>query len=550
MLPRCWFRALRVGRLPTVQARKLPPTAHRGGYVLLLFVLLLAALMALAALVIDMGLARVTQRQMQSAADTAALVGLRLRDELQALDRDVSRRIAASQIVAQQFDDDFQPDTPDGAHLGAGPMFAWQGGRALGGSTFRASAELMLPAPPVYEPRLQLNLENAAWGDLVAGRAAMRVPPPGDPHDRFPESADYARRDFDPLDPAVDAPAFLARLRRTDEAQLWPAENGIASAGPPVPFLFGHGGGVLRAVSDAVGNPIDPLALWERRARGTAVRATAIAAVDVDVYDAQGTLQATRPIGLALCVGPAHPQAMYASGGSSPPLEGWAPLLLDNSQGFWTQLASEELRVDTAGNLHRAAEVVGRLSGGTRLQADVAASDTHIDVAAPMPPVAQLPFRVRIGRELLLVTSVEATRWSVQRGVLGTTPQPHAADTPVLLQRVVQSGQRAADWAALTAFDLAQLPDPSLHTYVPIALPLGGESLVVAFGRAIWEVRPPELPGEAFRLLLTKQTDPAPFVAPRNASTATQSVPAAVAGALWQAASSLPDAVRAPVLFR
>ncbi len=51
--------------------------SHRGGYVLVLVALILFGLMAMAALVIDIGLARLAQRQMQTAADTAALEALR-----------------------------------------------------------------------------------------------------------------------------------------------------------------------------------------------------------------------------------------------------------------------------------------------------------------------------------------------------------------------------------------------------------------------------------------------------------------------------------------
>ncbi len=522
----------------------MPP---RAGYVLLVFALLLGALLALAALVIDLGLARVAQRQMQSAADAAALHGLRLRDDPQASQRELARRLAASDLAAQRFDDDFRPAVPDAAQLGAGPLVEYHGGRPLGSSAFRASAQLALGPHPVYEPRLQLNLDNAAHGDLVAGRAARRLPPPEDPHDRFPESSDYTRRDFTP---AADAAAFLVRLRRTGEAAQWTADNGTASAGPPVPFLFGHGGGVLRARSDAAGNPVDPLALWERRARGTEVRATAIAAVDIDVYDQEGTLQETRPVGLARCVGPAHPQGMYAAGASSPAVEGWAPLVLDNSGEFWTQMSSSELSVDAAGNLRHAADVVGQLIGCTRLAQDISAGDTQLPVAAALPPAVAVPFRARIGRELLLVTQVEAAMWTVQRGVLGTTAQPHAADAPVLWHRAVQAGQRVADWSAGIAVDVGRLADPPLHGYVPIAMPLAGEPTVVGFGRVTWEVLPAAESGEAFRLRLTKQTVPSPYIAPRNASAATRSAPAWGAAALREAGDRLPDALRAPVLVR
>ena len=54
--------------------------ADRAGYALVLFVMIFFGLMGLAALVIDMGFARLAQRQMQTAVDSAALEGLRWRD--------------------------------------------------------------------------------------------------------------------------------------------------------------------------------------------------------------------------------------------------------------------------------------------------------------------------------------------------------------------------------------------------------------------------------------------------------------------------------------
>ncbi|TWT34613.1 TadE/TadG family type IV pilus assembly protein [Blastopirellula retiformator] len=56
---------------------------NRGGYTLVLFVLLLWAMFGLAALVIDFGLARVTQQRMQDATDAAALEGLRYAESAQ-----------------------------------------------------------------------------------------------------------------------------------------------------------------------------------------------------------------------------------------------------------------------------------------------------------------------------------------------------------------------------------------------------------------------------------------------------------------------------------
>src|SRR5262249_18454400 len=62
---------------------------------LVYFPLMLFALLALAALVIDLGWARVTQRQMQTAVDAAALEGLR------------GENADAHDVAAWTFDDDF-----------------------------------------------------------------------------------------------------------------------------------------------------------------------------------------------------------------------------------------------------------------------------------------------------------------------------------------------------------------------------------------------------------------------------------------------------------
>ena len=85
-------------------------TIGRGGYVMVLFALLLFGLMAMAALVIDIGLARLTQRQMQVAATSAALEGLRGRSEEGSGLTLEDRQAAAEQIIAWTFDDDLDAD--------------------------------------------------------------------------------------------------------------------------------------------------------------------------------------------------------------------------------------------------------------------------------------------------------------------------------------------------------------------------------------------------------------------------------------------------------
>ena len=114
--------------------------SNRAGYALVLFVMMFFGMMGLAALVIDMGFARLAQRQMQTAVDSAVLEGLRRRDVQQSGDLpqawfanpdfqnqtgvvpgtgtlssqqcDMVRRWAASNIVANVFAD--YPDSSGG----------------------------------------------------------------------------------------------------------------------------------------------------------------------------------------------------------------------------------------------------------------------------------------------------------------------------------------------------------------------------------------------------------------------------------------------------
>ncbi|MFN5957579.1 MAG: pilus assembly protein TadG-related protein, partial [Planctomyces sp.] len=66
---------------PAARRRDLRGRAGRRGNILLGFAILLFAIFALAALVIDLGVRSMTQRQMQTAVDAAAVEGLRFRDD-------------------------------------------------------------------------------------------------------------------------------------------------------------------------------------------------------------------------------------------------------------------------------------------------------------------------------------------------------------------------------------------------------------------------------------------------------------------------------------
>ena len=102
-------------------------TSHRrGGYVLVLITIMLFGLFAMAALVIDVGFARLAQRQMQSASDAAALEGLR-GERMVAISYS-DRQNAAETLIAWTFDDNLDPTDSENssaggdAAIGAGPL--------------------------------------------------------------------------------------------------------------------------------------------------------------------------------------------------------------------------------------------------------------------------------------------------------------------------------------------------------------------------------------------------------------------------------------------
>ncbi len=107
-------------------------------------------LMAMAALVIDIGYARLTQKQMQSATDAAALEGLRFRD----VETEIQRRQRASITVSNVFDDDLT-STSDARNFGAGPVVEFDSGQ--GDPSLKASQFMRIPDPPAYKPSLTSN---------------------------------------------------------------------------------------------------------------------------------------------------------------------------------------------------------------------------------------------------------------------------------------------------------------------------------------------------------------------------------------------------------
>ena len=151
--------------------------SHRAGYTLVFFAMLMFALMGLAALVIDIGFARLTQRQMQTAVDSAALEGLRGKGTKSAADR----QKAAREIADWHFDDDLNPAFDDGAfdsgsgQFGAGPVVEFTGG--AGDPTLVASQTMSVdPDNPVYKPEFVNGVVSAEGFQVAMQRGGTGIP--------------------------------------------------------------------------------------------------------------------------------------------------------------------------------------------------------------------------------------------------------------------------------------------------------------------------------------------------------------------------------------
>lgn len=264
-------------------------SSRKRGVILVQVALLLLAVMGLLAVVVDLGIVRVTQSFMQTSADFAAVEGLRFRDAdlgvvSDPIERERLRRTVASRAATLAFDENLDPDAADSGvyRLGAGPLIEvgsselsselpeFTGGQLTSGGVPVEAILADAREPAAYIPDLQLNAElNAGFGDLVAGAYMQN---PGDPnwHAESSNGLNYLRNDFAPS-AAIDAPdanAFLARLRRTARPSGAPPldiQDGVSSSGTTLPLLFGR----LTLNED----PTD----FDPRRDGITVRATAIA---------------------------------------------------------------------------------------------------------------------------------------------------------------------------------------------------------------------------------------------------------------------------------
>jgi hypothetical protein len=330
--------------------------------------LIVFGLFGILAAIVDMGFVRLTQVQMQVAADSAAMEGLRARDSqpdgagsIDGFRSDCMRRLIARDLVQWTFDDDFNL-SEDARSFGAGPNVKFTDGvDTLSAYQFMSVPATDDPDPAfrggrTFKPYLQLNQSaNAAYGDMVSGSfnpdGGALVGADGQPiaglyeyGAHAPDHQEYDRTDFaagapipDPMmtgdcervTPSVSTPitdsSFLVRLRRTNVQNDPDLDNteGVSSRGTGLPLLFGRG----TLIQD---NP-DPDAYQPRR-DGITVRATAIANA--------------RP---ALRVG-----------GSQPNLRGAAPFLL--TLDFFRMLGttSTSATIDATGAISSGGSTVGR----------------------------------------------------------------------------------------------------------------------------------------------------------------------------------------------
>lgn len=279
--------------------------------------------LALGGLVIDLGMAILTQGQMQAAADPAALEGLRFRDALDGNGQpigDEGRRMVAARMASLVFDDDLEPAAPSvwPFQLGAGPELELMDHDDPAIAALHASRTIVVSDQRTYLPRLQLNLTNEPHGDLVAGTFVSPWPLALSREERS-----YERNDFLPSDQATSAraPAFLVRLRRTNDLDGLDHQEGVSSGGSPIPLLAGHGSLTPFANPDNPNN-------YNFRAHGFTVRATALT-------EAQPALR----------VG--FPQTNV-----TPPVEGALPFAL--TLELWNSLPVEQpvvLTVDATGTI-------------------------------------------------------------------------------------------------------------------------------------------------------------------------------------------------------
>lgn len=440
------------------------------------FMLITFIFMAMAAMAIDIGMQTTTRRQMQVAVEHAAIEGLRWRDTL----TDEERRVRASQAVAYVYDDDQDISAFNEPHtFGAGPLFRVTGGVGdldalgkieLGHPSFadsnRVYRERRLYLPTGDNIWLALNLANNDNGDMVAGDYSA-----GASHlDGFFMGGAWNPYERMDLAPNATGDAFLVRMRRTNDFSNLDREPDVSTAGPTIPFLFGRGSMIQGR---------DPSATYSPRHHGMTVRATAIAnATTARTIGVRGYADPENPL---VEIPGAAPFALVFDYWNSLPVVA-APAFSD----FLTlDLATGEVSADVGGMI----EVVGSAIRFANLVNPANAGDGAILVTTGGGFPASAPFRIRVNQELMLVTAVAANLWTVTRGIDGTVPANHAAESQVILSAALTIGTAMSSIrsdALIRSYTFPTLSPVTLLIPVYETIDIGGTpvDIVVGFGRA------------------------------------------------------------------
>lgn len=192
--------------------------AERTGGILILVVMLLFVMFAIAGLLIDVGMARLTQARMQSVTDAAAIDGgwqLSLG----------SNQTAVRDAVANRTDQLFETWSPK--------RLEFDGGYDLDGDGVLESSQNINTTTigEVIRPSLERNLNNEATGDIVLGNYDETAVPSTLPG--LPTGYD---RGTSFIADTTDPDSVLVRLRRTNEQSI----PGGTSEGN-LPYLWSRG---------------------------------------------------------------------------------------------------------------------------------------------------------------------------------------------------------------------------------------------------------------------------------------------------------------------
>ncbi len=497
----------------TPHRRAIAGRRRRRGTVLVFSLFMMLLFFGIMALIVDLGNARVSHRQMQAAADHAALEGLRGRDN-----GATNRRLDARNAVRNYFDDNLDPSSSDGGffHAGKSPFFVspapnpLHANESIGGYTTHDDPILELNDGSGSSP-----VPNEPHGDMLAGDY--------DPAQRHDEGYNpvnyYLRDDFTPHDPNNPGPApnsFLVRMRRTADALGLDNLPGVSSTGPVFQFLWARGA-LLRGT--ATFDPIDD---------GMDMRATAIA-------DAQP----------ALSVGPNRP--VNAVTGAIPGASSVA-FTLAYYNAIPVAPAFDFVIINPAGQVSSTTITPGVPRDGqiirkTNLSALVGplATTLNVGTTAPFPPA---PFKIRVNNEIMQVTATTPTTMTVVRGIDSSVAAPHVAGAQVHLFDVVTVGDpivNAPRFAAANIFF-------GTEVYAPLFANIGGSAgeRVVGFGRVVLV----PLVGNSF--LVSRQPD---IIAPSNAMGVTArpmdpTLTTANINTIFTLRQSIAGPLRAPVLVR